>query len=751
MFESKEAFVQSFKAKYPDYKNVPDSMLADKLLAKFPQYESQINPIAASTEAPGIVKAGVEAISKGLNRMPVIGTTKKAVEKGLEAVDQVIGDENKEFSVADVVTETVQNVTQIPKAIGEGFQQARESTARRSEVMNPIAEQKGALGEKAMKMGTGVLNTLDYASKLIGGAISPLAEPTIKAAIENLSPEAQDSLNDTIQSITAKFESLSPEHQEALRGTGILGEALISVVGGPALSKTGKQTLKVGQKVGQEVAEAATTAIKNAPEALRPIVTRLGDKVDSAVNRLEGLFKGQDIDLPKLKEQRNQLALELSDNFYQALPTDYKRDLRTSKPLLDDYMQTFAESVQSTQNLTIMEKGANKLTNAIKSIEKKIKATGNKIGDFREKISTVKVQPTRLDPVLQRFDDSLAKFGLKYENGAITQVSGRKTKLSPSEIKQLEAMRTDLIDIKESPTAQMIVDVRSKIDSDINFAKDRRDISSNLDGIAKSTRADLAEVNREVIGKEQAAILERYSDLNDLIMDYRKVSGKGKNLEFFLKRIMSERGRTPKAIANKIKAETGVDLTQDAIIIDAITSYLAPQRMKGRFQQEISNAGLDAGSVMGGAIGMATNPVGTVSAVAAKTVLNKLIKKFKDTPLQKTWEKLLKNDETMLELQKVLDEAIESAQSKRNTTQSMQTITDKTSIKNINNQPKITTKIKETQANTMIPDSALIEKLTDAQRKRFNAGTPAEQERALETLRLKYALENNIEYDPTTL
>lgn len=81
-------FAAKIKAQYPQYKDIPDLDLTNKIIAKYPTYKSQVN----MPEQPGLLARGWDALNKPLvspqTVLKGIGQTPQGVEAGIKAREE---------------------------------------------------------------------------------------------------------------------------------------------------------------------------------------------------------------------------------------------------------------------------------------------------------------------------------------------------------------------------------------------------------------------------------------------------------------------------------------------------------------------------------------------------------------------------------------------------------------------------------------------------------------------------------------
>lgn len=252
MFESKEAFAQSFKTKNPDYQQVPDAVLADKLLAKFPQYESQINP-------------------SYLGR---------------------VREQTKEVGLKELATGAVEGVK-------EGFTDAAERIGTRKGLIKDMPDE--TLGQKAKKLGAAGLNVLQsgvdvLARPVIGaveGVAEPIVAPLITEGLKELPQPVQDKVNEAVKKGGDWFNSLDPMTQENLRSVGVTAEAL------PA-----GFIAKKGANVGVKAITDTTKSVKELPK-IASEVTQIAENVVPEVKTMISKARENRVINNRVKELTN--------------------------------------------------------------------------------------------------------------------------------------------------------------------------------------------------------------------------------------------------------------------------------------------------------------------------------------------------------------------------------------------------------------------------------------------------------------
>lgn len=257
--------------------------------------------------------------------------------------------------------------------------------------------------------------------------------------------------------------------------------------------------------------------------------------------------------------------------------------------------------------------------------------TGSKIGGFRATTAKEPVTLGGMKAVRNSFVSELQKLNLTTNNkGQIVRAAGKVKKASDSEIKLLQSLYDDLGTVRELPTRENLLDLRNAFDDQINFAKTSREASDVVDPLSRTVRGTIRDVNLKGLPKEQAKLMEDYSDLYGIFKEFDKAINSKSGSEFLLKRVLSERGRIPRELMQKVYEYTGIDLMDDATMAQLATEIIGNPAQKGLFRQEIAKAGLDVMDIAGmlsgqggfmGAVKTLAEPVTKLIAPIEKTFL----------------------------------------------------------------------------------------------------------------------------------
>ena len=307
------------------------------------------------------------------------------------------------------------------------------------------------------------------------------------------------------------------------------------------------------------------------------------------------------------------------------LTKDVKRRIsgKTSK------MQKYID-IAKTRNVddlapTPYEYGSQQVRKAVAEMENVLNTTGSKIGQTRTKLGTYKADTTQLSKIENVLKQQADKLNLKIDKGVISQKAGTVAKVGSGDIKALQEIYDNLLTVKSSPTLKNLIDFRGSVDSRINFGKMAREVSGEIDPLARQVRKQIADVGAELVGKTEAQNLAKYSEFMDAYNELLSYTNRQAGGEYLLRLILSGRGGEARNLVNTIKEFTNIDLMDDATMMKLVTDYLGNEGQKNLFRQEITKAGLDANRILRGdvtgIVGSAVEKAGDVLFDPEKVLL----------------------------------------------------------------------------------------------------------------------------------
>jgi len=539
----------------------------------------------------------------------------KTHEKGIEGV--------KKYAKENVQARESGDIYGTAKSAFMGVGHAVESTV-------------GAAWSGAFGAAEPAIKSLGESGKEIGENISDLTPDIIENYAKGMVKRDYES--------TKKFFQLGwdyiPEKAQKEIADIAMGSLKISeAFGTAALFKKGVQKLPSLLKKGRETGKKVIADVAQIPKGTESLVdTAIEIKAKSA--KLKALKKSEKI----AKKSPVSLKEEIV-----GIPEAYKNQFKGKQPLVDEYIEVTKAANKDLTKPSATSHAVQKSSKAMDELEKQLNSSGSDLGSFRKKIPTYKAKPEQIQTSISALDKSVVSQGLVVKNGKYVPSKSRVPNWNPAEIKQINDLRTKLVQLKGDPKLQRIIDMRKIADDYANFELEPLKPRRTLDLPAKKVRSNLAQTMKDIVGSEQSAIAEEYYQTAQLIKDFRTATSSGKNYEFLLKKVLSERDAIPKAIIESIKKRTGIDLLDEASASRMITELMGSNSQKSLLNQTIQSAGL--GSVKGQALG-----------VAGKFLKKKLV----DT------EKVLRKvggDKIAKPLKKVnsLNKTIEDILSKRNT------------------------------------------------------------------------------------
>lgn len=291
--------------------------------------------------------------------------------------------------------------------------------------------------------------------------------------------------------------------------------------------------------------------------------------------------------------------LNVSEKFI-GLTKDVKRRISGKTSKMQEYID-----IAKTRNVddlapTPYEYGSQQVSKAVAEMETVLNTTGSKIGQTRTKLGTYKADTTQLAKIENVLNQQADKLNLKIDKGIISQKAGTVAKVGTGDIKALQEIYDNLLTVKSSPTLKNLIDFRGSVDSRINFGKMAREVSGEIDPLARQVRKQIADVGAELVGKTEAQNLAKYSEFMDAYNELLSYTNRQAGGEYLLRLILSGRGGEARTLVNTIKEFTNIDLMDDATMMKLVTDYLGNEGQKDLFRQEVRKASLNANRVFRG-------------------------------------------------------------------------------------------------------------------------------------------------------
>ena len=347
---------------------------------------------------------------------------------------------------------------------------------------------------------------------------------------------------------------------------GYAGGAFLGL-GGNIVGRTARYLRKganttAGKSLKEVVGKPATTITRETAEATAPKLN-VGEKVIGLTKDVKKRISG------KTSKMQEYIDIAKTRNVDDLAPTPY-------------------------------EYGSQQVGKAVSEMETVLNTTGSKIGQTRTKLGTYKADTTQLSKIENVLNQQADKLNLKIDKGLISQKAGTVAKVGAGDIKALQEIYDNLLTVKSSPTLKNLIDFRGSVDSRINFGKMAREVSGEIDPLARQVRKQIADVGAELVGKTEAQNLAKYSEFMDAYNELLSYTNRQAGGEYLLRLILSGRGGEARTLVNTIKEFTNIDLMDDATMMKLVTDYLGNEGQKNLFRQEITKAGLDANRILRG-------------------------------------------------------------------------------------------------------------------------------------------------------
>ena len=336
---------------------------------------------------------------------------------------------------------------------------------------------------------------------------------------------------------------------------------------------------------------------------------------EAVIEKAEQSLRRQSVDprlSPKAQEEAANAALNLKER-YIGLTPDVKTRLQEMGPQkLQEYLDAaHLRNIDDTAP-TPYELGSQQVDRAEDALRTALNDTGSQIGQTRQKLSTYRLQQPQVEKIDRIFNGEIQRLGLEVRNGQITTKPNAITSASDGDIRALNQLLGDLNKFKQNPTVKNAIDLRKNFDARIKFGKSARDVSNEVDPLARAVRSQIADATAKTVGKEQAALVKQYSDFMDAYGDLQSYTGRRAGGEYLLRLVLSGRGGEARQLIQTIKDYTGIDLMNDATAMKVATDIVGNDAQKNLFRQEVTRAGYDAQAVLSG------SPTGILEVVGRR-------------------------------------------------------------------------------------------------------------------------------------
>jgi hypothetical protein len=266
---------------------------------------------------------------------------------------------------------------------------------------------------------------------------------------------------------------------------------------------------------------------------------------------------------------------------------------------------------------------ADNLDKAAGIVDEKASQAGKAVGVAKENARSISIPKPKIAQVGSDFNDEVKnRFGLELSSDNKGNVSAiptsSYTQINDSDKARIEAIGTQLNKLySEGGNVKNATEIIGNIDRDLNYNKKPYGEGFDvLDGLMSKTRKSLNENVIRPSSEELANANDRNSALSKLQGDIREIAGnKLQRGELLMKRIFSSNSADSISLFNKIKDETGIDLTKHAIMAKNAVDTFGGNADKSLLQKTIEGATQGKGGVLSSLLGVG-------KGIATKTVAN---------------------------------------------------------------------------------------------------------------------------------
>lgn len=386
-----------------------------------------------------------------------------------------------------------------------------------------------------------------------------------------------------VKDLVDRYNALDPEVKRNVDNALGYAEGLADIL-----------TAGTAKAIAKPLESALNTVAKETGELTKTMFTRPSKSIEEVIQQA-------DTATAKTKQaaEAGAPATSISEKWVGISP-DIKKRITGKQDKLQEYFDV-AHARNADDTLpTVNEYGANKAQEAVQSMETILNDTGGKIGQTREKLGTYEANIDQLNKIETNFTNQLDKLNLELRNGVIKQKAGTVSRAGAGDITVLNGLYKDLLAVKQSPKLTNLIDLRDAFDARINFAKQAREASNEIDPLSRQVRADIADTAAQIVGPQQAAEVKKFSDFMEAYRDLKSYTDRKAGGEYLLRLVLSGRGGEARQILQTIKEYTGKDLLDDATMMLIANDVVANTRQQGLFRQELTKAGLDVAALTRG-------------------------------------------------------------------------------------------------------------------------------------------------------
>jgi hypothetical protein len=450
---------------------------------------------------------------------------------------------------------------------------------------NIVVENDNGLGDTAKSIGKGILSVGNFLFPVVKDVVNDVQGKSTKSFLQQAGDTALSALpfipglgeaGDAVEGAVDVGKGADAAAQGAKATPGIL-EGLLGKTGATVAKDaavgygTGvASNLSQGQGLGQSFAPNSTNILSTIIGAGTPLVLKGAGKALQSISGIDPT-----------------VANELTKMGTEANPED--------KTLMEQYNKAAQVHATDVRTPSVENVAASNLDTAAKKITENTKAAGAIVGAAKKAASTLPLQnaSTIADDFAQKVEDQFGLHLTSDEAGNVTAkpISGSLRNINPNDVSRIEAVATQINKLGTNATVGNASDIIANIDDDLNFNKNAYGQSvSPVDGVLSKLRGTVNDAVRSS-APDLASANDKFAGLKNLQEDVRQIAGnKLQRGELLMKRIFSDNSQDSLDLFNKIKDETGIDLTKHAVFAkNAIDNY-GSRADKSLLAQMISGA-----------------------------------------------------------------------------------------------------------------------------------------------------------------
>jgi hypothetical protein len=609
-------FASKIKAKYPDYSDMDDTVLVNKIIDKYPEYKNtvdlNVSAPAPKTELPQFAQKAQEPqpqADAGYSG-PVLPQSGSVAPSPQQQPIQPAAQLGQPPSLQQAIVP--RSYGQNPQAPGAAARSISDLVSLPMRSFDAIAVGAGTLAgggslQQAYNEGKGELVRTSPSENATGfEKFMQPQSPSFTAGMIPYGGIAAEGISNLVKGVPLAGKLLPHVIQGATQMLPVAGSQQLENI-------ANNQPVNLGQFIGTEAMGgglgAATGIAGNIIPAVKKAFT-MGSDLDkngvplSSVMNKEPIIAGQTGNTILPKEQVNAQVPDAPEKPALSRLSDSDANL-LNEPITDkdtpftDYALQAKRAVQNKRELTPADVAGQKAVGVL-----------NQIGDLRNTVGAQKGQILKdnaantinIADVKQSWNDMLKeRLGASVdEDGNIIASENGGIVRKPSEIGMIKKINLMIENMPEVVSVQQGDNLKSAINDIVQNQKasQAKPINTVTEGIGKSIGAAIDGKLDESLGPDFAAVNDKYGDLRDIetqlnarlgsIVDPE--TGTARHGASLMKSaIQSNADRGTKALFQRVKNYTGVDLIKDA-------GY-AEMAMRGVGDSRINNLLTDIGEV----------------------------------------------------------------------------------------------------------------------------------------------------------